>query len=86
MHDPFVVTTQPLVGHSLCGDVHYNFSFEGVLIGVGTRPMQYDTLTRTFDIFSIDLSLVGLRTIEGEGFFKDYTSVTSSLPHVVETI
>ena len=28
-HDPFTVTTQPIV-HSLCGDVHYRTYFEGV--------------------------------------------------------
>ena len=61
-HDPFTVTTYPLLGHSLCGDVHYNVWFEGDLIAEATRPMKYDTLTRTFDIYSEDLELVGTRT------------------------
>ena len=47
--------------------------------------MKYDTLTRTFDIYSEDLELVGTRTFEVQAFFKDYP-VTSFAPNLVETI
>ena len=48
--------------------------------------MKYDTSTRTFDVYSEDLSLVGLRSIEVQAFFKDYVTVTSSAPNLVEEI
>ena len=86
VHDPFSVSTSPLIGHTLCGDVLYNVWFEGDLITDSTRPLRYDTLTQTFDIFSEDISLIGLRTFEVQGFFKDYLMVTSSTPNLVETI
>lgn len=50
------------------------------------RPLRYDTLTRTFDFYSQDTSLVGLRTFEVQGYFKDYPLVTSSSPNLVEII
>ena len=71
-HDPFVVTTTPLVGHSLCGDVHYHVWFEGTLVTDSSRPLKYDTFTRSFDFYSEDMNLVGIRTIEVQGYFKDY--------------
>lgn len=48
--------------------------------------MRYDTLTRTFDIFSEDVTLKGIRTFEVEAFFVEYPQVTSAAPNLVETI
>ena len=64
MHDPFMVSTSPLVDHTLCGDVHYKVWFNGNLVTDSTRPLRYNTLTRTFDIYSEDISMIGLRTFE----------------------
>ena len=86
IHDPFVVTTMPLVSHTLCGDVHYNVWFEGDLVTDSTRPLKYDTLTRTFDLYSEDLSLIGFRSLEVQAFLKDYPQVTSSSPNLIEAI
>lgn len=56
------------------------------MITDGTRPMKYDTMTRSFDIYSEDLSLVGIKSFEVQAFFKDYSTVTSLVPNLVETI
>ena len=48
--------------------------------------MRYDQRTQTFDLFSENLSLVGIKTIEVQAYFKDYPLVTSSAPNPTETI
>ena len=53
-HAPFKVTTRPLVGHSLCGNVYYHVFFENKPVSSGTRPMKYDTVKRIFDLYSED--------------------------------
>ena len=62
-HDEFTVTTHPF-DHALCGDVHYNVLFDGSPVTATSQPMSYDTLSRTFEIYSEDFNLVGLRDIE----------------------
>ena len=75
MHESFIVATQPLVGHSLCGELDYAVFFENLQVTSSSRPMKYDSVTRTFDLYSEDLKLLGLRSIQIQGFFKDYINV-----------
>ena len=80
-HDAFTVKTVPIV-HSLCGPVFYDTIFEGLALTTSSSPMKYDTLTRSFEIYSEALSLIGMRTIEVEAYFKDYPQVKSFGPNL----
>ena len=45
-HLPFTVSTIPLVGHTMCGDLAYRAYFEGpTVLSTPTRPMAYDETT-----------------------------------------
>lgn len=44
--------------------------------------MTYDTLSRSFEIYSEYLPLIGMRTIEVEAYFKDYPQVRSDGPNL----
>lgn len=64
----------------LCGDVHYNAYFDSALLTSSSQPMSYDTLTRTFEIYSEDDALIGFKSIEVQGFFVDHPLMTSEEP------
>ena len=51
-----------------------------------SSPMRYDTLTRTFEIYSEDFDLIGTRSIEARGHFREYPTVMTDLPNVTTTI
>ena len=48
--------------------------------------MRYDASTRTFEIYSEDNALLGMRQIEVRGYFRDYPSIKSDLPNLTTTI
>ena len=64
----------------------YQVLFEGQLIDEMSSPMRYDTLTRTFEIYSEDFDLIGTRSIEVRGHFREYPTVMSDLPNETTTI
>ena len=72
--------------HSFCGEVHYEVLFEGKFVQVNSSPMGYDSVTRTFEIYSEDFDLIGPRTIEVRGFLKDYPSMRAELPNLTTSI
>ena len=61
-------------------------SFEGQPIDGTSSPMRYDASTRTFEIYSEDNALLGMRQIEVRGYFRDYPSIKSDLPNLTTTI
>jgi len=56
--------------------------FEDNLLSVNSNPMAYNTLTRQFEIYSEDLSLLGFRNITAEAYLKDYPTLVSLEPHL----
>lgn len=66
----------------MCGEVHYKMHFEGDLLNLNSNPMAYDTLTRQFEIYSEDMSLLGFRSIEVKAYLKDYSTLVSLKPHL----
>lgn len=48
--------------------------------------MTYDMLTRTFEIYSENLALIGQRTIEIQAYLKDYPTLVSDAPNLVTQI
>ena len=81
-HDPFLVTTTPSVGHSLCGEVDYAVRFDGSAIDASSVPLSYDTMTRTLKLYTEDESYTGFHDIEVTGYFRSYPSVTSAAPNL----
>ena len=77
--------TTPL-SHLMCGEVDYEVFFEGQSIDSASSPVSFDTSTRTFEIYSEDFNLVGLRTIEVKGFLRDYPVLTSAIPNLTTSI
>ena len=57
-HDPFVITTSPIV-HTLCGDLVYDVTFAGISIDDASDPMSYTQATNAFAIYSEDDLLIG---------------------------
>ena len=62
-HSSFIVTTSPIVSHTLCGPLKYQATFESAPIDSSSVPMAYDSDSQTFAIYSEDLDLLGIRQI-----------------------
>lgn len=84
-HDPFQITSDSL-DVSLCGPLRYFAKFDGSDIDNFSNPMQYDSATRMFNIFSIVEDLIGSWEITLSASLEDYPSIASSEPDVSTTI
>ena len=60
--------------------------FDGVVIDANSTPLAYDTISRTFSIYSEDLALVGPHMIQVEGYFRNWEDVRTVEPHLKTTI
>ena len=79
-HTAFEIVTTP-ISHTLCGDLTYVATFESITINTTTKPpMEYDTATRIFTIYSEDFILVGTRSISVEAYLNDYSQETRAAP------
>lgn len=58
-HAPFILETKPFQ-HSLCGAFTYTATFmsEENVLSADSKPMSYESDTRTFKIYSEDLELM----------------------------
>ena len=74
------------VTHSLCGEVDYDVFFEGQQIDTSSMPLSYDTTTRTFEMYSEQMALLGTRSIAIQGYFRDYMHIKSAPPDLETTI
>ena len=63
---------------SICEDLAYTATFDGVAIDLASSPMGYDSDTRTFSIYSTDVALIGMQDFTIEAHLVDYDSITSS--------
>lgn len=72
-HDTFLVSTTPLIAHTLCGDLAYRAYFEGpTVLSTLTRPMAYDETALQFELYSEDETLEGFRKVELEAYFVEH--------------
>ena len=76
-HDPFTLNTTPIT-HSLCGDFTYEATFMGSAITAASTPVKYDTLTRTFTIYSEDFALIGAQPFTIAAHLTDYPSIATA--------
>ena len=77
-HDPYSITTKPIV-HNLCGQIAYEAYFDGnILNGITSLPMIYDSKTGEFQIYSEDLSMIGLKTITLKASLEEYLITKAS--------
>ena len=84
-HSPYSVTTSP-IPHNYCGDVHYQVWLDSELLSISSLPMAYNTISRTFEIYSEDLDLVGEHSITIQAHFADYPTLKSLDPLEKTTI
>ena len=62
-HADFIVTTSPLVGHSLCGDLRYEARYKGTPVPTtngapGGEVLAYDPTTKQFKVETDDETLI----------------------------
>lgn len=62
-HDEFIVETEPLVGHSLCGALKYEGQYKGTPVPTvngqpGGEVLAYDPATRKFSVQTDDADLI----------------------------
>ena len=84
-HSSFIVTTLPFQ-HTLCGALTYRATFEGDPLDMTTLPILYDSDLNTFEIYSEDYSLIGLRDITVEAYLTDYSQITSPAPESTQLL
>ena len=58
--------------HTLCGELTYEATFMDSSIDESSDPMSYDEVTKTFTIYSEDMTLIGLQTFTLEAHLTDY--------------
>lgn len=79
-HDSFTVVTTPIT-HSLCGPISYTATFDSQAVDATTLPpVAYDETTRSFEIYSEDLSLIGLRDIEVSASLTNFGVIVTAAP------
>ena len=54
----FTVETEPIIGHTLCGDLSFVAKYDNTLMD--GDPMAYNEVTREFTASSSDGTLIGL--------------------------
>ena len=83
-HEEFLVQTQPFQ-HSLCGKASCSATFEGQEVDENTPlpPVRYIPSTRTFEIYSEDFNLIGVRFAEIFGYLEEYPIIEAPFSEMV---
>lgn len=84
-HVPFTVTTYPFQ-HSFCGGLTYETTFNGAGIDGTSVPMAYTALTNTFEIYSEDYNLIGLRDITVSAELMAYPTISTVFPEFTQIL
>ena len=82
IHDPFVLSTSPIIEHMLCGGLTYEATFMNIAANTGTVPMKYDTATRTYSFYSEDFSLIGFHIFTLEAHLTNYPVTATAVKAV----
>ena len=79
-HTAWIVTTTPIT-HTLCGAITYTATFEGSPVStttISTVGVTYSSATRTFAIYSENLSLIGNnRAVTVSASLTSYSTITT---------
>ena len=82
IHDPFDISTSPIIAHTLCGGLTYEATFMNIAVDTGTEPMKYDTASRTYSFYSEDFGLIGAQTFTLEAHLTNYPVTATAVKAV----
>lgn len=71
----------------MCGAISYTATFNGEVVDeTSVSGVTYDQESRSLEIYSEDRRIIGERTIEVTGFFRDYEMIQTRVESTIITI